>query len=70
MARSTRVYVVRDPFLGDSIAGFTVKHELITWLTKSDHPRRDELIIESLPDGRNWGQLPIKTFTVQELIGE
>ena len=38
MARSTYVYVVLDVYCQEPIAGFTVKHELQTWL-RGNHAR-------------------------------
>lgn len=50
MARSSYVYIVQDG--GLLIAGFTVKHELATWLTHNAQVfDPEDTSIARLPDG-------------------
>lgn len=58
MARSTYVYVVQE---GDVVAaGFTVKHELMTWLRRQG-PRLGALEVTRVHDG---GDRPEQNATV------
>jgi hypothetical protein len=47
MARAETIWIVRNDL--QLLAGFTVKHELETWLSKRDD--RDKLLVFRLPDG-------------------
>lgn len=49
------------------IAGFTVKHELLTYLEKNGYPREKPLWrVYSMPDGRLGGS---RLMTTDELFG-
>lgn len=50
MARSTRIYMVLDQN-GTPVAGFTVKHELRSWLVRKADGGRDRYRIWSTRDG-------------------
>lgn len=65
MARSTCVYVVLTEG-GVPLAGFTVKHELVTWLRRgSENP--DDVQIWRCGDGP-WQKPPVR-LDVAELLG-
>lgn len=64
MARSSYVYVVSDG-LGP-LAGFTVKHELVTWLRRNQRPTLT-LLVHRLVDGRDGA---ITHLDVNDLIGD
>jgi hypothetical protein len=55
MARSSYVYVVMNGFR-EPVAGFTVKHELLTWLTDN---RQDGYRVWRIRDGRFANTSPI-----------
>lgn len=50
MARSTRIYMVIDQ-VGTPVAGFTVKHELRSWLTRQANGGRGRYRVWSTRDG-------------------
>jgi hypothetical protein len=50
MARSSYVYIVQSAATGTPEAGFTVKHELVTYLDKRD-PTRPPYRIYRMRDG-------------------
>lgn len=75
MARSTYVYVVMSLF--EPIAGFTVRHELVTWLHQRNRSYgyttiafRDLRVVR-LPDGGRASTTRQPTeMSIPELLGE
>lgn len=57
MARSEYVYVVIDPKTSEP-GTFTVKHELVTWLSR--HPDPSSLLIWRCRDGRLMWRPPVR----------
>lgn len=55
MARSHKIYVVRDDFCGDVVACFTVKHECLSFLEGKDSDELKLLYVETYPDGNPYG---------------
>lgn len=55
MARSSYIYVVTGVLDYEPVAGFTVKHELVSWL--KDHP--DDHFVWRIPDGRYSKRKPV-----------
>jgi len=53
MARSSYIYVVSSTIHQQPLAGFTVKHELVSWLQRRarDEPIRAPVSIYRLRDG-------------------
>lgn len=74
MARSRRIYVVEHPHPVNCdpphvVAAFTVKHELITWLSRQmDHPYYSEWNVYAVGDG--WSQQPGETKCMSREIFE
>lgn len=66
MARSSYVYVVQT-VSGGVVAGFTVKHELVSWLRCNE-----ELVAKAtvwrLPDGGTYPGRRAAALNVRELI--
>jgi len=65
MARSSYVYIVTSAATGAPEAGFTVKHELVTYLNKRD-PLRPPYRIYRMRDGGKEPELN-KILTREEL---
>jgi hypothetical protein len=51
MSRASHIYTVWKA--GEPIAGFTVKHEAITWARKSGNDKH-EVFLWRAPDGQGW----------------
>jgi len=66
MARSTCVYVVVGAEDQIPAAGFTVKHELITWLSRQ--PKESEFEVWRCGDGLSQGAP--RVMTTEELVGK
>jgi hypothetical protein len=64
MARSAYIWVVFDEMTEDVVAAFTVKHELVTWLTRVEPPIRRWYAITRMRDG---GAAHRAHFTMTEL---
>lgn len=72
MARADYVWIVRDS-LGDLLAAFTVKHELVTWLRRRttgwEHTQlRESWTIDRMRDG-GLGE-PVRVGTAADLLAE
>lgn len=66
MARSTAVYVAT--VFGTPIAAFTVKHELIAWLRRTNGGPMGT-IVRRLPDGAPAGRARIsEMLCIEELL--
>lgn len=71
MARSSYIYVVypTPDYDVDSapIAAFTVKHELVRWLTRKDPKELENLSVTRLPDGGRTDPKP-SLLDIDELL--